>query len=246
MLSKMGYLQNYPKVNPIQSPVKRSPKPKQSRRCLLHKSQITNHKTDYPSLCPFTSNISGYLTAAIAAVTIASSYPSSLYLLIENLISRNLNLISFLSLPPPASPLLTRFSPSFQLCSAADEAALPAAARGLPGQSHRVGYFRHRFPKSPNQNDSLLPNSFDLVAVNMPQRHSKNNNDLAFFTYDEKRKLGYGTQNERLGRDSIKPFNACSLCLKPFIEPMSCLKGHIFCRECILECLLAQKKDMNR
>ncbi|GLT65774.1 hypothetical protein SLA2020_381860 [Shorea laevis] len=27
----------------------------------------------------------------------------------------------------------------------------------------------------------------------MPQRHSKNNNDLAFFTYDEKRKLGYGT-----------------------------------------------------
>ncbi|KAF8369894.1 hypothetical protein HHK36_032088 [Tetracentron sinense] len=42
----------------------------------------------------------------------------------------------------------------------------------------------------------------------MPQRHSKNNNDLAFFTYDEKRKLGYGTQKERLGRDSIKPFDA--------------------------------------
>nr|GMD11450.1 nitric oxide synthase-interacting protein [Ipomoea batatas] len=29
-------------------------------------------------------------------------------------------------------------------------------------------------------------------------RHSKNNNDLAFFTYDEKRKLGYGTQKKRL------------------------------------------------
>ncbi|KAL8032734.1 hypothetical protein ABFX02_13G115300 [Erythranthe guttata] len=80
----------------------------------------------------------------------------------------------------------------------------------------------------------------------MPQRHSKNNNDLAFFTYDEKRKLGYGTQKERLGRDSIKPFDACSLCLKPFIEPMSCLKGHVFCKECILECLLAQKKDIHR
>nr|GEV14352.1 nitric oxide synthase-interacting protein-like [Tanacetum cinerariifolium] len=54
----------------------------------------------------------------------------------------------------------------------------------------------------------------------MPQRHSKNNNDLAFFTYDEKRKLGYGTQKERL--------------------------GHVFCKECILECLLSQKKDIQR
>ncbi|PIN18559.1 hypothetical protein CDL12_08748 [Handroanthus impetiginosus] len=80
----------------------------------------------------------------------------------------------------------------------------------------------------------------------MPQRHSKNNNDLAFFTYDEKRKLGFGTQKERLGKDSIKPFDACSLCLKPFIEPMSCPKGHVFCKECILECLLAQRKDIQR
>ncbi|KAK9092279.1 hypothetical protein Syun_027190 [Stephania yunnanensis] len=80
----------------------------------------------------------------------------------------------------------------------------------------------------------------------MPQRHSKNNNDLAFFTYDEKRKLGYGTQKERLGRDSIKPFDACSLCLKPFIDPLCCQKGHVFCKECILECLLAQKKDIQR
>ncbi|CAJ2648764.1 unnamed protein product [Trifolium pratense] len=80
----------------------------------------------------------------------------------------------------------------------------------------------------------------------MPQRHSKNNNDLAFFTYDEKRKLGYGTQKERLGKDSIKPFDACSLCLKSLIDPMSCQKGHLFCKECILECLLSQKKDIQR
>ncbi|KAK7852191.1 e3 ubiquitin-protein ligase csu1 [Quercus suber] len=80
----------------------------------------------------------------------------------------------------------------------------------------------------------------------MPQRHSKNNNDLAFFTYDEKRKLGYGTQSERLGKDSIKPFDACSLCLKPFIDPLCCQKGHVFCKECILECLLSQKKDIQR
>ncbi|CAA7401798.1 unnamed protein product [Spirodela intermedia] len=80
----------------------------------------------------------------------------------------------------------------------------------------------------------------------MPQRHSKNNNDLAFFTYDEKRKLGYGTQRERLGKDSIKPFDVCSLCLKPFVSPLCCPKGHLFCKECILECLLSQKKDINR
>lgn len=80
----------------------------------------------------------------------------------------------------------------------------------------------------------------------MPQRHSKNNNDLAFFTYDEKKKLGYGTQRERLGKDSIKPFDACCLCLKPFIDPLCCQKGHVFCKECILECLLSQKKDIQR
>lgn len=80
----------------------------------------------------------------------------------------------------------------------------------------------------------------------MPQRHSKNNNDLAFFTYDEKRKLGYGTQKERLGKDSIKPFDACCLCLKPFMDPLCCQKGHVFCKECILECLLSQKKDIQR
>ncbi|KAL8130449.1 hypothetical protein V2J09_019604 [Rumex salicifolius] len=78
----------------------------------------------------------------------------------------------------------------------------------------------------------------------MPQRHSRNNNDLAFFTYDEKKKLGYGTQKERLGKDSIKPFDACSLCLKTVIDPLCCQKGHVFCKECILECLLKQKKDI--
>ncbi|GBG69339.1 hypothetical protein CBR_g4035 [Chara braunii] len=80
----------------------------------------------------------------------------------------------------------------------------------------------------------------------MPQRHSKNNNDLAFFTYDERRKLGYGTQKERLGKDSLKAFDACCLCLKAVIEPLCCQAGHIFCKECIYECLLAQKKDIKR
>ncbi|KAG1347244.1 E3 ubiquitin-protein ligase CSU1 [Cocos nucifera] len=69
----------------------------------------------------------------------------------------------------------------------------------------------------------------------MPQRHSKNNSDLAFFTYDEKWKLGYGTQRERLGKDSIKSFDARCLCLKPFIDSLCSQKGHVFCKERILE-----------
>ncbi|KAK1294388.1 hypothetical protein QJS10_CPA16g01080 [Acorus calamus] len=44
-----------------------------------------------------------------------------------------------------------------------------------------------------------------------------------FFTYNEKRKLGYETQREGLGKDSIKHF----------IDPLCCPKGHIFCKECI-------------
>lgn len=80
----------------------------------------------------------------------------------------------------------------------------------------------------------------------MPQRHSKNNNDLAFFTYDERKKLGYGTQKERLGKDSIKPFDSCCTCLQPVVDPLSCGKGHLFCKECVFECLLAQKKDIKR
>lgn len=80
----------------------------------------------------------------------------------------------------------------------------------------------------------------------MPQRHSKNSNDRGHFTYEERRALGYGTQKERLGKDSIKPFDSCCLCIQTAIEPLSCKKGHIFCKECIYSCLLAQKKDIKR
>ncbi|GJP41561.1 hypothetical protein CLOM_g1222 [Closterium sp. NIES-68] len=80
----------------------------------------------------------------------------------------------------------------------------------------------------------------------MPQRHSRNSNDRAHFTYEERRKLGFGTQKERLGKDSIKPFDSCSLCIQEAVDPLSCRSGHIFCKECIYSCLLAQKKDIKR
>lgn len=80
----------------------------------------------------------------------------------------------------------------------------------------------------------------------MPQRHSKNNNDLSVFTYEERRKLGFGTQKERVGKDSIKPFDVCCLCLQELKDPLCCQKGHLFCRECIYSSLLSQKKGIKR
>jgi len=77
-------------------------------------------------------------------------------------------------------------------------------------------------------------------------RHAKNNTASAVFTHYERSKLKYGTQKQRLGKDSQKHFDSCSLCLQPVIDPLSCHKGHIFCKECIYENLLSQKKDIKR
>lgn len=77
-------------------------------------------------------------------------------------------------------------------------------------------------------------------------RHSKNNTANSVFTYAEKQKLlgSYGTIKARIGQDSQKLFDQCFLCFQSFREPMTCLKGHIFCKECILDALVIQKKKV--
>eukprot|EP00128_Syssomonas_multiformis_P001976 Colp12_sorted_trinity150504_noHs@6302 len=77
-------------------------------------------------------------------------------------------------------------------------------------------------------------------------RHSKNNTALPFFTHHERKELGYGTQKERVGKDSCKEFDACFLCLQTCIKPVCCLQGHLACKECLFENLLAQKKEITR
>ncbi|KAJ3034214.1 hypothetical protein HDV00_005261 [Rhizophlyctis rosea] len=77
-------------------------------------------------------------------------------------------------------------------------------------------------------------------------RHSKNNTALAFFTYAEKQKLNYGTQKQRVGRDSMRNFDACFLCLQTARDPQACPSGHLACKECFFENILAQKKDIAR
>lgn len=52
-------------------------------------------------------------------------------------------------------------------------------------------------------------------------RHSKNNTSAPVFTYHERQKLKYGTISERLGKDSMKEYDACSLCYHGVKEPLS-------------------------
>jgi len=66
--------------------------------------------------------------------------------------------------------------------------------------------------------------------------------------------IGFGTAKARIGIDSQKRFDQCELCLgqvsggaegpqwRKSSAPVCCKKGHIFCRECIIENLINQKK----
>ena len=49
-----------------------------------------------------------------------------------------------------------------------------------------------------------------------------------------------------IGRDSLRDIDACFLCLKKLNDPVSCTKGHVACKECFYENILAQKKNIAR
>ncbi|KAI5297911.1 hypothetical protein KEM55_004078 [Ascosphaera atra] len=80
--------------------------------------------------------------------------------------------------------------------------------------------------------------------------HSKRNTSLPHFTAYERSLLRstWGTQRARLSRDSFLPFSSCRLCLLPAQEPaVACaVNGDIFCRECAVNNLLAQHKEIKR
>ncbi|KAF8868632.1 hypothetical protein BD779DRAFT_914478 [Infundibulicybe gibba] len=64
-------------------------------------------------------------------------------------------------------------------------------------------------------------------------KHSKNNTASSIFSYAEYKKLDYGTRRQRLGNESMRRFDACSLCLNRAREPLACHEGHLFCKECV-------------
>jgi len=78
----------------------------------------------------------------------------------------------------------------------------------------------------------------------------KNATSSAVYSYSERKKdasqSGYGTLHERLGADSIKPFDCCSLTLQPCREPLISPEGFIFDKEAILNYILDQKNAFKR
>ncbi|ORY69905.1 uncharacterized protein BCR38DRAFT_471319 [Pseudomassariella vexata] len=78
--------------------------------------------------------------------------------------------------------------------------------------------------------------------------HSKRNTSRAVFTSHEREqaKKAWSSTSARLSRDSFLPFASCRLCLEPAEDPVACPHGDIFCRECALNNILAQKKEIKR
>mmetsp|Transcript_5644 Transcript_5644/g.14419 ORF Transcript_5644/g.14419 Transcript_5644/m.14419 type:complete len:319 (-) Transcript_5644:74-1030(-) len=92
-------------------------------------------------------------------------------------------------------------------------------------------------------------------------RHSKNNNDRAFFTYHERQaarkgyassafykhaNTSYGGGELKVGSDSLRDFDACCLSLHPCRDPVITPQGYLYEREVIYEYILQKRKDNER
>ncbi|KAI0117568.1 ENOS interacting protein [Hypoxylon sp. NC0597] len=78
--------------------------------------------------------------------------------------------------------------------------------------------------------------------------HSKRNTSRAVFTSHERAlaRQAWSATTARLSRESFLPFSSCGLCLEIAVDPVSCTHGDVFCRECALANILAQKKEIRR
>ncbi|KWU44844.1 hypothetical protein RHOSPDRAFT_29078 [Rhodotorula sp. JG-1b] len=74
-------------------------------------------------------------------------------------------------------------------------------------------------------------------------RHAKHNTQVLVTMHCSNPR---GTQSGVFGRESMKDFDACSLCLLRARDPRVCSGGHLYCQECIVTNLLSQKKDIKR
>lgn len=81
-------------------------------------------------------------------------------------------------------------------------------------------------------------------------RHARNCTAGAVYTYHEKKKdaaaSGYGTNSQRVGKDSLKNFDCCCLTLQPCRIPVITKDGYLFDKEAILEYILTKKKEYTR
>ncbi|XP_011196397.2 nitric oxide synthase-interacting protein homolog [Zeugodacus cucurbitae] len=81
-------------------------------------------------------------------------------------------------------------------------------------------------------------------------RHARNCTAGAVYTYNEKRRdaaeSGYGTNAQRLGKDSVKSFDCCSLTLQPCRNPVITKEGYLFDKEAILQYIITRKNEYSR
>eukprot|EP00727_Mastigamoeba_balamuthi_P003895 m51a1_g13502 hypothetical protein (340) ;mRNA; f:821-1939 len=78
-------------------------------------------------------------------------------------------------------------------------------------------------------------------------RHAKNNCSAPVFSHYEKSRLQYGTQKMVLSSESFKDVDHCCLCLQAVGLPAVCCgEGHLFCKECVLQSLVEQRKECKR
>lgn len=81
-------------------------------------------------------------------------------------------------------------------------------------------------------------------------RHARNCTAGAVYTYNEKKKdaaeSGYGTNAQRLGKDSVKSFDCCSLSLQPCRNPVVTKDGYLFDKESILQYIITKKNEYSR
>ncbi|XP_054732957.1 nitric oxide synthase-interacting protein homolog [Anastrepha obliqua] len=81
-------------------------------------------------------------------------------------------------------------------------------------------------------------------------RHARNCTAGAVYTYNEKRRdaaeSGYGTKAQRLGKDSVKSFDCCSLTLQPCRNPVVTKEGYLFDKEAILQYVITKKNEYSR
>ena len=81
-------------------------------------------------------------------------------------------------------------------------------------------------------------------------RHGKNCTASAVYSYHEKKKdtksSGYGSQSDRLSKDSVKDFDCCGLTLQPCREPVITSEGFLYDKEAILEYIVHQKQEYSR
>ncbi|XP_016843984.1 nitric oxide synthase-interacting protein homolog [Nasonia vitripennis] len=81
-------------------------------------------------------------------------------------------------------------------------------------------------------------------------RHARNCTAGAVYTYHEKKKdaaaSGYGTNSQRVGKDSLRDFDCCCLSLQPCRDPVITKDGYLFDKEAILQYFLTKKKEYAR